>query len=264
MLRSPARTFALRGNHEFSHVNRVYGFFEEVAVRYSATLWSEFQAVFAQLPLAAVVASSVFCVHGGLSPELAELEDIASVPLPLHDYFDSYLVSDLVWSDPSDSVADFADNPRGSGVVFGTAAVRQFLADNGLKLLVRAHQCVVGGFEMFADNCGLTLFSSSDYCREEPNRCGVACVWPKGRVELFSIAADHCTRDVMVLGPKMGLKRPIFADDRRKNQTMQPSLMAQYAPRKMAIATPKKATPRNAKHSTARLAALVRQVECQI
>jgi hypothetical protein len=134
--------------------------------------------------------------------------------------------------------------------VFGTIAVRQFLAENALKLIIRAHQCVRGGFELFAENCGITLFSSSNYCKTEPNRCGVACVWPKGRVELFSMTGDQCTREVMVFGPKMGLKRPIIADDGRKNPN---SLVNQYTSKKMAIATPKRTTPRKAAQFAARL-----------
>jgi diadenosine tetraphosphatase ApaH/serine/threonine PP2A family protein phosphatase len=159
----------------------------------SNELWSRFQDVFGYLPLAAVVGSQIFCVHGGLSPSLCSLEQISSLTLPIAEHTDNEMVTDLVWSDPADHIDDFAENHRGSGVVFGASAVKTFLAAVGLKLLVRAHQCVPEGFLSFADGYGITIFSSSNYCRLQHNKCGVAYVHPKGRIDLLSFPGDWHT-----------------------------------------------------------------------
>jgi hypothetical protein len=57
--------------------------------------------------------------------------------------------------------------------LFGTEAIRTFLSRAGLKLMIRAHQCVADGFFVFAQNTRMTVFSSSDYCRMQHNLCGV-------------------------------------------------------------------------------------------
>lgn len=44
------------------------GFYDDCKRRYSIRVWKQFTAVFDCLPLAAVVAGRIFCVHGGLSP----------------------------------------------------------------------------------------------------------------------------------------------------------------------------------------------------
>jgi diadenosine tetraphosphatase ApaH/serine/threonine PP2A family protein phosphatase len=169
-------------------------------------LWSGFQIVFSHLPLAAIVDSKLFCVHGGLSPDLTSLTQIAQLSLPIVDYFDNPMISDLIWSDPDEQIVQFADNHRGSGVLFGTAAVKEFLMGVGLRAMVRAHQCVADGYLSFAQNCGITVFSSSEYSRMQPNRAGVIQVASAGRTELFTLPADpKVEMETVVVGFWKGL-----------------------------------------------------------
>lgn len=211
----PQKVFLLRGNHEFGHMNKMYGFHEQMKAKYhNDQLWSEFQNVFAWLPLAAVVGGKIFCVHGGPSPGINSLDQIRAIQRPLLNYDDDSRISDLVWSDPHDTVATFTENHRGCGLLYGAEAVKGFLKGTGLKLLVRAHQCVADGFCTFAQNVGVTLFSSSEYCRLMHNKCGVMCVQPKGRIEIYSLDAktfeSPTPKVTMVLGKELGMKR-VFA-----------------------------------------------------
>lgn len=72
----PENFFMLRGNHESQQINRMYGFYDEVKRRYNVKVWKEFGLAFNQLPAAAVVDDRILCMHGGLSPDLNDLEVI--------------------------------------------------------------------------------------------------------------------------------------------------------------------------------------------
>ena len=234
----PNKVFLLRGNHEFGHLNKMYGFYEEMKSRYgSDDLWNEIQTVFAWLPLAAVVGGKIFCVHGGLSPGITTLDQIREIQRPLMNYDNDSRISDLVWSDPHDTVAKFAENHRGCGMFFGADAVKEFLTGVGLKLLVRAHQCVADGFCTFAQNIGVTLFSSSEYCRLMHNKCGVMCVRPKGRIELYSVDAKGVgfatPKQTMSLGKQLGMKR-VFPN-RNPVMPRRPAVRKEPLPRKVPL-----------------------------
>jgi len=72
-IKYPENFFLLRGNHECAQINRIYGFYDECKRRYSIRLWKVFSDVFNCLPVAAIIDEKIFCMHGGLSPELKEL-----------------------------------------------------------------------------------------------------------------------------------------------------------------------------------------------
>ncbi len=96
----PENFFVLRGNHESAGINRIYGFYDECKRRYSIRLWKVFSNVFNCLPVAALVDEKILCMHGGLSPELQNLQQIADLQRPC-DIPDSGLLCDLLWSDPA-------------------------------------------------------------------------------------------------------------------------------------------------------------------
>jgi serine/threonine-protein phosphatase PP1 catalytic subunit len=44
--------------------------------RYNIKLWKTFIDCFNCLPVAAIVDEKIFCMHGGLSPELSQMEQV--------------------------------------------------------------------------------------------------------------------------------------------------------------------------------------------
>ncbi|KAK6015144.1 phosphoprotein phosphatase 1 domain protein, partial [Ostertagia ostertagi] len=77
-LKFPANFLLLRGNHETPIVNRIYGFYEDLVRRFGTPrLYNAFQEVFAVMPLSAVVADRILCMHGGLSPSLLTAPSLA-------------------------------------------------------------------------------------------------------------------------------------------------------------------------------------------
>jgi len=167
-IRFPENVFMLRGNHELESVNRVYGFFAECKLRYSVDTWEEFQSFFHLLPLAATINGRIFCIHGGLSPELENIGQIESMKRPLPGN-ERGMLNDFLWSDPDADILGWAENDRGISWVFGADQVKKFLKANDLDMIVRAHQVVEDGYEFFADRQLVTLFSAPNYCGEFDN-----------------------------------------------------------------------------------------------
>ncbi|ORC84520.1 serine/threonine-protein phosphatase PP1 [Trypanosoma theileri] len=173
-LRFPESFFLLRGNHECSSINRIYGFFDECKRRYSVRLWKQFADTFNCMPVAGLVAGRILCMHGGLSPELQDLDQIRRLLRPT-DVPDGGLLCDLLWADPGDG-AGWGENDRGVSFTFGPDIVAEHLRKFDLDLICRAHQVVDAGYAFFADRRLVTVFSAPNYCGEFDNAGAFMCV----------------------------------------------------------------------------------------
>ena len=78
-IKFPENFFLLRGNHEASQINRIYGFYDECKRRYNVKLWKLFNDCFNCLPFVAIVEEKIFCAHGGLSPSLSNMDQLRQV-----------------------------------------------------------------------------------------------------------------------------------------------------------------------------------------
>ena len=167
--------FILRGNHECASINRMYGFYDECKRRYNIKIWKNFVDLFNCLPIAACIDDKIFLVHGGLSPELKNIDDIKKIMRPT-DVPEEGLLCDLLWSDPENSTKDWGENDRGVSVTFNVKVLEKFLEKNDLDLLCRAHQVVEDGYEFFGDKKLVTVFSAPNYCGEYDNNGGIMLV----------------------------------------------------------------------------------------
>ncbi|OEH78480.1 kelch repeat domain-containing protein serine threonine protein phosphatase protein [Cyclospora cayetanensis] len=184
----PRQVHLIRGNHEDPAINSLYGFQDECRRRLHedpndpASCWRAFNAAFEVLPVAALVEGCVLCLHGGIGGSIHSVAQLEALERPLKvaqvpQTPQEQQVTDLLWSDPTDSdaVLGVAQNeirdPDGSGRIckFGPDRVHQFLADNRLSLIIRAHECVMDGFERFAGGKLITLFSATNYCNHHQN-----------------------------------------------------------------------------------------------
>lgn len=171
-IKYPKHVYLLRGNHECASINRLYGFYDECKKRYNIKLWKEFTQVFNYLPVSAVIEDNIICMHGGLSPDLKKPEDVLKIKRPTDDVPDTGLLCDLLWSDPGD-FPGFAHGERGISYKFGEKAISDFLKDNDLDLICRAHQVVEDGYEFFAKRRLVTIFSAPNYTGEYDNVAAV-------------------------------------------------------------------------------------------
>ncbi|EDQ88236.1 uncharacterized protein MONBRDRAFT_32893 [Monosiga brevicollis MX1] len=193
-LRYPERVFLVRGNHEDGDVNAYFGFKDECLGRLGPTnghtIWERMNKVFGWLPLAALVDEKILCVHGGigkaslprvckgkgkgspvLNSEFTSVQQLRDIQRPLpQPMTSSYaaILRDVLWADPTDndySLGIHANTIRGSEICnFGPDQVERFLQENNLQMIVRAHQCVIAGYEFFAKQQLITVFSATNYC----------------------------------------------------------------------------------------------------
>jgi len=167
-IKYPENFFLLRGNHECASINRIYGFYDECKRRYSVKLWKTFTECFNCLPIAAIIDEKIFCMHGGLSPDLSTMEQIRRIVRPT-DVPDQGLLCDILWSDPDKNITGWGPNDRGVSYTVGSNIVSNFLKKHDLDLICRAHQVVEDGYEFFAKRRLVTLFSAPNYCGEFDN-----------------------------------------------------------------------------------------------
>ena len=97
--------------------------------------------LFDYLPLTALVEDQFFCLHGGLSPSIENLDHIRSLKR-FQDVPHDGPMCDLLWSDPSERQG-WGSNPRGAGYLFGQDIAEEFNHTNNLKMIARAHQLMM-------------------------------------------------------------------------------------------------------------------------
>jgi protein phosphatase len=118
--------------------------------------YSKVRELFAYLYNAVLVEERCLMVHGGLSPNINSIEDLAHANMthPEKDFLE-----DLLWSDPNDMVRDVLYSPRGAGKLFGKSVTEKVLQKLNVKILIRGHEPCEEGFKLNHNGKVLTLFS---------------------------------------------------------------------------------------------------------
>lgn len=184
----PENIHLIRGNHEAADINALFGFRLECIERMGESdgiwVWTRVNQLFNYLPLAALIEKKIICMHGGIGRSINSVEQIEKLERPITMDVGSIILMDLLWSDPTenDSIEGLRPNARGPGLVtFGPDRVTDFCKRNKLQLIIRAHECVMDGFERFAQGQLITLFSATNYCGTA-NNAGAILVVGRGLV----------------------------------------------------------------------------------
>eukprot|EP00760_Papus_ankaliazontas_P033227 PhM_4_TR6248/c0_g1_i1/m.86699/K04348/PPP3C, CNA; serine/threonine-protein phosphatase 2B catalytic subunit len=184
-IRHPDTFFLLRGNHECRHLTAYFNSKQETKYKYSQYVYDAMMSAFDCLPLAAVLNGRFLCVHGGLSPEVRTLDDI-SVIHRFREPPSSGAMCDLLWSDPMEDDEEgcspetlFVHNElRGCSFVFSYTATCQFLSQNKLLSVIRAHEAQDEGYRLYRKSSTgfptvICLFSAPNYCDSYDNKAAI-------------------------------------------------------------------------------------------
>jgi protein phosphatase len=157
----PGQVVLLRGNHESPEDLLAYPHdlpmqFQRRFQKDGATAYAKIRELFTYLFNAVLVEERCLMVHGGLSPKITGVPDLARAHI---SHPENEFLEDLLWSDPSDVVQDVAPSPRGAGKLFGKGVTERVLRKLNAKILIRGHEPCEEGFKINHGGKVLTLFS---------------------------------------------------------------------------------------------------------
>ncbi|KAJ6427375.1 hypothetical protein OIU84_022884 [Salix udensis] len=174
----PHRIYLLRGNHESSEISEICGFLKEVNRKFpehGQTVYRKCLEVFAELPLASIIADCVYTTHGGLFRSegitssqsfgekeiqddqgnksgrkkqkitttlcLGSLDELHQVSRFVQDLSaKDAILTDVLWSDPT-TESGLTENNRGdAGLLWGPDCTEAFLEHSKLKVIIRSHE----------------------------------------------------------------------------------------------------------------------------
>lgn len=178
----PSSIILLRGNHETLKMNQYYGFRDELMQHFPENFFDVIIGLYELLPVAAVIDDRYLMVHGGIPFGIDDIEEIKELT-PSDGAYD-----ELLWNDPTEEEDGFAYNKlRGIGYIFGKTAFDDFIEENDIDMVFRAHQAFDDGYRYFFDDKLLSLFSVPDYKGENDAKF---CKVSDDGVELIDIEKE--------------------------------------------------------------------------
>ena len=160
--------YLLRGNHETLEVNRNYGFFQDFLSRFKdPKKFNQVTAIYNTLPYSALVNESILCLHGGIPEEfnaINRLRGIKTSEINLTYENTAKSLLQILWNDPKPNLKGFTESLRGRDIkFFGEDVFTDFMRENKLDYLIRAHERFPEGYRWFFNKQLLSIFSSANY-----------------------------------------------------------------------------------------------------
>jgi len=192
-IRYPTSIYLTRGNHESRHITRNFTFKNECLAKYNEDIYDEFNNVFDNLPLCAVVSqmnngvakNKLFCCHAGPSPDITDISDINKLDRKQEVPKDGAMC-DLLWADPTKDFGSANDTEkwqfnkyRNCSYQYSHDAVVEFNRRNGITSLVRGHEAQQEGYNLYSADFKtkfpdlITIFSAPNYCGFYRNKAAI-------------------------------------------------------------------------------------------
>eukprot|EP01119_Soliformovum_irregulare_P023279 TRINITY_DN8111_c0_g1_i1.p1 TRINITY_DN8111_c0_g1~~TRINITY_DN8111_c0_g1_i1.p1 ORF type:complete len:755 (+),score=222.45 TRINITY_DN8111_c0_g1_i1:39-2267(+) len=205
-----------KGNHEQLHMNKKYGFEDEVRKKYSDAMYALIAKSFSVLPLAVVLCKDILITHGGLfADDDICIDDIRTIKRKGLTTMTSRVMQDLLWSDPSANPGK-SPSARGAGILFGPDVTERFIKNNNLRMIIRSHELKgESGYFTMHNNQLITVFSASNYCGTN-NNTGAFLVFNHNSVKGEKLAETYQVHEFRA-DPDLGSH--VFSHKELKKQT---------------------------------------------
>ena len=150
------------------------------------------------MPFGVLIDNNILLVHGGIGASINNISDIEKIKRPINIIHDveniqQLNIIDLLWSEYSDEVPDVDINlerdefKKGFVVQYGQKRLNKFMAENGINLLITAHQFIKEGFTTFNGDKLLSLFSASNYMDKYGNMGAMITIAKKNAKKRMNI-----------------------------------------------------------------------------
>ncbi|RCN49215.1 hypothetical protein ANCCAN_04788, partial [Ancylostoma caninum] len=143
----PNHVYLLRGASEVYPVN-IEGRFSR---RVTRCLEGVIQRACGYLPLAATVADTIFCCHGGITPRMTKLSDITDIRRPIHHVRKGTIAADLIFSVVAKN-AGLIPGARGRRFNPMCDETELVLRALGMEMLVRSRNPLKQGYQAVTRN----------------------------------------------------------------------------------------------------------------
>ena len=155
------KVIVVRGNHESTLTNEVYGFIEELqGFDIIEEVYPHILRLYGKLPYALYLDSGIVAVHGGIPQNALDLQNWNNLPMDDLEPLNT-TAFEILLNDPREFVDGFIPGTRGEGTFFfGPDAYYRFAERNKVKLFVRAHEVKKQGFEYYFNRKLISIFSS--------------------------------------------------------------------------------------------------------
>ena len=132
-------------------MTEMFNFREQCFAKFDSEFYDKVMEAFDLLPISALVNGQYLCMHGGISEQLTSLEAINEIDRKMEPPEEDCLLADLLWADPArnrETDIDWVFNDkRAVSVIFGKRPVNKLLKQEGLKAIIRAHECKQRGYK---------------------------------------------------------------------------------------------------------------------
>ena len=181
---NPIKVTVLRGNHETRGTQISFGFRIECLEKFGdvvgSEVWELINDVMDCIPVCGVINESIFVAHGGIPASTTSIRALQAMPRIMTEPEKEFPAAhEILWNDPADRrdmidanrrfgtlsfFQGFVSNPkRGTAYLYSEQAVDNFLRENNLTHIIRAHEKNELGFAFHFNGKVCTVFSSSFY-----------------------------------------------------------------------------------------------------
>ena len=174
-VRYPKRLYLTRGCFDGRQISCVYGFYDECMTKYgNSKVFNYILDTLDYLPLVAKIENKIFCVHGGLTPEINTVNDINSLDR-IQEIPQDGPIAGLLWNEALDCTG-WRVFAKGAAYYFGNDISEKFNHLHNFKLMITGNKLLNEGFMWLHNGQVCKIFSAPNYCYRCGNKGGIMII----------------------------------------------------------------------------------------